>query len=163
MARAVLIGLWIALLMTLSAVLAWAMHSLVLAPLELELLSTFVFVIIIGSLGIALEHLVSHLVPEVYEVLKSYGTFVTSNCAVLGIALIVLQADFTALDALLAGFAAGLGVLLAMVLLSALRERLNREAVPEVFRGAPIAFISAGLIAMSFLAFDSAFLSKVLG
>lgn len=161
--RALIVGLWIAFLMTISALLAWAVHSLVLAPLDLQLLSTLTFVIIVGTIGIGLESAVQRLLPELHGILKAYGTFVTSNCAILGIALIVARSQFSALDALLAGFAAGIGIVLAMLLLSALRERLNREAVPTFLQGAPIAFVSAGLIAMSFLAFDSAFLSRILG
>lgn len=161
--RALLVGLWLAFLMTLSSLVTWVFHRLILAPLDLELLNTLTFVVIVGTIGTALESAAQRLLPELYSVLKVYGTFVASNSVVLGIALIVSRSRFGVLDAVIAGVAAGAGVILAMLLLSALRVRLDREPVPGVFRGAPIVFISAGLIAMSFLAFDSALLSRLFG
>jgi electron transport complex protein RnfA len=88
---------------------------------------------------------------------------ITTNCAVLGIALIAVRNDYNALESFVAGFSAGLGFLLAILLMSTLREKLDREWVPKPFRGVPIAFITGGLMAMAFMAFDKALLRNLVG
>ena len=101
--------------------------------------------------------------PPLYKALGIYLPLITTNCAVLGIALIAVRNNYNALESFVAGFAAGLGFLLAIVLMSTLREKLDTERVPKAFRGIPIAFITGGLMALAFMAFDKALLKNLLG
>jgi Na+-translocating ferredoxin:NAD+ oxidoreductase subunit A len=88
---------------------------------------------------------------------------VAINCATLGVVLIVTRGDFTAMQSLVAGLAAGLGFLVVLALMTAIRERLEIERVPRALRGLPLSLISAGLLAYAFMAFDRAFLVRILG
>ena len=101
--------------------------------------------------------------PELYKALGIYLPLITTNCAVLGIAFICVNNEYSILQSVVAGFAAGLGFTLAIILMSSIREKLDRVKVPKALRGAPIAFISAGLMALAFMAFDMAILKNIFG
>ena len=101
--------------------------------------------------------------PSLYKALGIYLPLITTNCAVLGIALIAVRSNYNALESFVAGIAAGLGFLLAIVLMSAIREKLDSEWVPKPLRGTPIAFITGGLMALAFMAFDKALLNNLIG
>lgn len=160
---AVGLGLAATFVMGLGSLVTWTIYSLVLAPLGIEFLRTFVFVLTIGALGHYLEVAIERLSPALHRAVGRYLPMISTNCVVLGIALIVARSDYTALESLVAGLAAGVGFLLVAIVVASIRERLEIEAVPRAFRGVPIAFISTGLVALAFLAFDQAFLQNLVG
>jgi electron transport complex protein RnfA len=161
-----------ALLVCLSAIsclAAWAVYRGVLVPFGLEYLQTLVFILVITGLTLVLE-------PVFYWAAKSFFPKKTSglsgaslfplagtNCAVLGICLIAVRSGYTASESLVAGAAAGAGYFLAILLLSVLREAMKKEWIPRPFQGAPITLISAGLMALAFMAFDAALIKNLLG
>jgi electron transport complex protein RnfA len=106
---------------------------------------------------------ITKLSPDLYKALGIYLPLITTNCAVLGIALINARNNYNLIESFLAGIAAGVGFFIAIILMSAIRERLERENVPQALRGAPIAFLTAGLMALGFMAFDNALLKNILG
>jgi len=163
MDSAVGMGVAVIFVMSLAALAPWAVYRLILVPLRLEYLQTIAFILIIASLVQFVEMVILKISPPLYKALGIYLPLITTNCAVLGIALIAVRSNYTALESVVAGVSAGLGFLLAIVLMSSLRERLDMEWVPKPFRGVPIAFVTAGLMALGFMAFDKALLKNLIG
>lgn len=142
-----------ACVLTLAAVSSHIMHSVVLTPLNIEYLSTITFIIIIAALVQATEIFMRHFAPLLHRVLGIYLPLITSNCAVLGVALLNQQHSQSIAESALYGFGAAVGFGLVLVTLSAIRERLALADVPQPFRGAPIGLITAGLMALAFMGF----------
>jgi electron transport complex protein RnfA len=163
MRTAVAVGISTAVLMGLSALAGWALDNLILAPLGLGFLRTPVFVLAVAGLALFLETMASRISPALVRTEGFSLPGVAINCATLGIVLITTREGYTALQCLIAGLAAGLGFLLVRALLTAISERLDIEKVPPAFRGLPLHLISAGLLAYAFMAFDRAFLARLLG
>lgn len=157
------IGLAATFMMSLSALVTWAVRSWILLPLGIGFLQTLVFVLLIWALGHYLEVLVRWASAALYRLVGRYLPVISVNCVVLGIVLIAARNEYTAFESLVAGMAAGIGYLLAAVVISTIREKLETEWVPRVFRGIPIVFITAGLMALALLAFDRAFLGNIVG
>jgi electron transport complex protein RnfA len=160
---AVGIGVSTALLMGLSALAAWALDALALRPLGLGFLRTPVYVASVAGLAFFLQAMVGRLAPTLARSAGFSLPAVGINCATLGAVLLATQAMPTALGCLVAGLASGAGFLLVLVLMTAIRERLEIEQVPRALRGLPLHLISAGLLAYAFMAFDRAFLAGILG
>lgn len=156
-------GLAAMFIMSLSALVTWALRTWVLAPLGIGFLQTFVFVIVIAALGYYVELLIESAAPALHRLVGKYLPLITTNCIVLGIAFVASRSEFNAVESLIAGASAGFGFLLVLVIVSSIRERLEIEWVPAAFRGIPIAFITTGLVALAFLAFDQAFLQNLAG
>ncbi len=157
------LGLASVFVMATGSLLTWALRTWILAPLGLLFLQTFVFVLAILALGHYLERLIETVAPALHRSVGKYLPIVSTNCVVLGIALIAARADFGPLESLVAGVSAGGGILIVMVVIAAIREKLETEAVPPALRGVPIAFITTGLMALAILAFDQAFLQNLVG
>jgi electron transport complex protein RnfA len=157
------LGLAATFVMSLGALVTWMLRTWVLVPLGVAFLQTFVFVMVIAALGHYLEQLIRTVAPALHRLIGKYLPLISINCVVLGIALIAVRSEYSALESLVAGFSAGLGFLLVAVVIASIREQLNVEWVPRAFRGVPIAFITTGLMALAFLAFDQAFLRNVVG
>jgi H+/Na+-translocating ferredoxin:NAD+ oxidoreductase subunit A len=149
------------LLMSLSALAAWALETFLLHPLGLEFLRTPVFVLSVAGIAGLLDAAARRAVPQLLRAAGVPLAAIAFNCATLGVALIAAKGGFTALQSLFVGLAAGAGFFIALSLLTAIRERLEVEQVPEWLRGLPLHLISAGLLAYAFLAFDRAFLSRL--
>lgn len=160
---AVGLGLAATFVMGLGSLVTWTFYTLILVPLGIEFLRTFVFVLTIAAIGHYLELAIERVSPALHHLVGRYLPMISTNCVVLGIALLVARGDYTALESLVAGIAAGVGFLLVAFVLSSIRERLETEWVPRAFRGVPIAFISTGLVALAFLAFDHVFLQNLVG
>jgi len=160
---AVGMGFAVTFVMSLASLTTWAIQHWLLIPLGLEFLQTISFILVIAALVQLVEMVVQKISPPLYRALGIYLPLITTNCAVLGIALIAVRSDYNALESFVAGFAAGLGFLLAILLMSTLREKLDSEWVPRPFRGTPIAFITGGLMALAFMAFDKALLRGLIG
>ena len=160
---AVGMGFAVIFVMSLASLATWAIQTLILIPLNLRFLQTITFILVIATLVQLVELVIQRISPPLYKALGIYLPLITTNCAVLGIALIAVRSGYNALESFVAGFAAGVGFLLAIVLMSALREQFETEWVPKPFRGTPIAFVTAGLMALAFMAFDKALLQNLIG
>ena len=156
-------GLAATFMMSLGALVTWAFRTWVLEPLGIGFLQTLVFVIEIAALGFYVERLLEKAMPTLHRLVGRYLPIISTNCVVLGIAFVASRSEYTAPESLVAGVSAGVGFLLVLVFVSTIRERLETEWVPAIFRGVPIAFITTGLIALAFLAFDQAFLQNLVG
>ncbi len=162
MKGALAVGVATALLMSLSALAAWIIQSVALDPLGLAFLRTPAFVLAVACLAWLLEAIARRTAPDL---LRSVGfplSGIAINCATVGAALLVTRSGLDALGSLIAGLATGAGFFIVIVLLTAIGERLEVEKVPEPLRGLPLQLISAGLLAYAFVAFDRAFLARLL-
>ena len=154
-------GAAVAFVLTLATVVTWLVQTYVLNVFGLQYLQTLAFILVIASLVQLLEMVIQKISPALYQALGIYLPLITTNCAVLGIAIINITNSYNVMESFTAGFAAGAGFTLAIVLMSNIREKLDLMPVRRSFRGMPIAFISAGLMALSFMAFDKALLTNL--
>ncbi len=160
---AVGMGFAVTFVMAIASLTTWAIQTFILVPLGITFLQTITFILVIASLVQFVELVIQKISPALYKALGIYLPLITTNCAVLGIAIISVQSKYNALESFIAGFAAGLGFLLAILLMSAIRTKLDSEWIPKPFRGIPIAFITGGLMALAFMAFDKALLTNLIG
>ncbi len=137
--------------LTLSAVLSYLINSWILAPLDLEYLRTIAFIIAIAAVVNFTEMVVHKTSPLLYNVLGIFLPLITTNCAVLGVALINIQEQNNFLQSVVYGFGAALGFSLVLILFAALRERINVADVPAPFRGSAIGLVTAGLMSLAFM------------
>jgi electron transport complex protein RnfA len=137
--------------LTLSAVLSYVVNSWVLAPLGLEFLRTIAFIITIAAVVNFTEMVVHKTSPLLYNVLGIFLPLITTNCAVLGVALLNIQQQHSFLESAFYGFGAALGFSMVLILFAALRERVNVADVPQPFQGAAIGLITAGLMSLAFM------------
>lgn len=141
--------------LTVSSVVAYALHTLLLQPWHLEYLQTLGFILVIAVTVQLTEMVLRRSSPLLYRVLGVYLPLITTNCIVLGVTLLnVRESQPGFLRALLTGLGAGLGFALVLVLFAALRERLAAADIPRPFRGQAIALVSAGLMSLSFMGFS---------
>jgi electron transport complex protein RnfA len=146
-------GLATTSVLTLSTALVWAVDALLLAPLGLGFLRTMSFILVIAAVvQFTGDRDPPHLAP-LYQALGVYLPLITTNCAVLGVALLTVQAGHGFVASLLQGFASGLGFALVLAIFAGLRERLAIADVPKAFEGAPIGFITAGVLSLAFMGF----------
>jgi electron transport complex protein RnfA len=139
--------------LTLAAGLSYMVETFVLAPLELQYLRTLSFIVVIAAVVQFTEMAVERVSPLLHQVLGIYLPLITTNCAVLGVALLNLQLSHSLLESLAYGFGAAAGFSLVLMLFAGLRERLDRADVPAPFRGAAIALVTAGLMSLAFMGF----------
>ena len=140
--------------LTLSAALAWIVHHWMLLPLGLEHLRTLGFILVIAAVVQFTEIVMNRQSPRLYRVLGIYLPLITTNCAVLGVTLLNVQARHSLIESILYGFGAAVGFGGVLVLFSAMRERLETADVPAAWRGAPIALTTAGLMSLAFMGFS---------
>ena len=138
---------------TLSSVLTWCLDAALLRPLNLVYLRTIVFILVIAALVQLVEMVLKRFMHGLYRALGVYLPLITTNCAVLGVALTNVQKEADFLTALVTGFGTACGFALAIVLLAGIRERIDESQIPKPFRGMPIVLLSAGLMAMAFFGF----------
>jgi electron transport complex protein RnfA len=146
-------GLATTFVLTIAAISSWLIEHFVLIPLHIGFLRIISFILVIAAVVQFTEMFIKKTSPLLYQLLGVFLPLITTNCAVLGVALLNLQEDNTFLQSALYGVGSALGFTLVMVLFAGLRERLALANVPESFAGAPIAFIVAGLLAMAFMGF----------
>lgn len=154
-------GMAVTFVTAVASVVCYAVYTYLLVPFDLAYLQTISFILIIAALVQMVEMVIRKMSPSLYKALGIFLPLITTNCAVLGIAIINIDEGYNMLESFLAGLAAGLGFTLAIVLMSNIREKLEMTPVRRVFRGVPIAFISAGLMALAFMAFDSSLLTNL--
>ncbi|MEE0806663.1 MAG: RnfABCDGE type electron transport complex subunit A [Acutalibacteraceae bacterium] len=145
--------------MVIATAVTWPVYTYVLVPNDLSYLQTIVFILIIAALVQLLEIMMRKYMPPLYNALGIYLPLITTNCAVLGVTMLVLEkgaadANFGYVASLVNAFGAGVGFLVAMVLFAGVRERLELCDVPKFLRGLPITLIAASLVAVSFLGFN---------
>ena len=160
---AVGMGFAVTFVMSIASVVTWLVYTYVLIPLDLVYLQTIAFILVIASLVQLVEMIIQKISAPLYKALGIFLPLITTNCAVLGIALMNITSNHSILESFTGGIAAGLGFMLAIVLMANIRERMDLEYVPKPFRGVPMAFISAGLMALAFMAFDRVLLTNLLG
>ena len=139
--------------LTLASVAGWLLDHLLLTPFDLGYLRILSFILVIASVVQFTEMAVKKLSPALYQVLGIFLPLITTNCAVLGVALLNVQEGNGFFESVLYGLGSALGFSLVMVLFAGLRERLALAQVPAVFAGQPIAFIVAGLLSLAFMGF----------
>ena len=152
---AVGMGLAVTFVMTLASIMSYSVYKFILVPLNITYLKTIAFVLVIAALVQFVEMVIQKTSPGLYKALGIYLPLITTNCAVLGMAVLNIQEDYGFLDSVVNGLGAALGYMLAIVLLSGIRERIdNNENIPLVLRGLPISLITAGLMSIAFLGFQ---------
>ncbi len=139
--------------LTVASLSAYLIDSYILAPLNAQFLRTLAFILIIAVIVQLTEMIVHKTSPNLYRLLGIYLPLITTNCAVLGVALLNVNLSHNLVESVLYGFGAALGFSLVLVLFAALRERLANADVPKVFQGASIALITAGLMSLAFMGF----------
>lgn len=147
-------GLAVTFVMSLSNLMTFLVEKYVLEKLHIEYLQTIVFILIIAALVQFVEMFLQKSVPALYASLGIYLPLITTNCAVLGVAITASEETTNVLSAVWYGFSAGIGFLLAILLLAGVRERICDNDYPQALSGFPIALISAALLAMAFLGFS---------
>ncbi|HHH35607.1 MAG TPA: electron transport complex subunit RsxA [Gammaproteobacteria bacterium] len=140
--------------LTLSSVCSYLANTYLLAPLGLEYLRTITFILVIAAVVQFTEMVIHKTSPLLYQVLGIFLPLITTNCAVLGVALLIVQQDSGFLHAALYGFGAAVGFSLVLILFAAMRERIGAADVPVAFRGPAIALVTAGLMSLAFMGFS---------
>jgi electron transport complex protein RnfA len=140
----------------------WGLYHGLLLPFGLAYLQTLTFIMVITGLTPLFDLCFAKLLPAAHSRVRLFFPLVSTNCAVLGICLISLRSAYTALESLVAGASAGAGYSLTLILLAAMRDAMKKEWIPRPFQGVPITLISAGLMALAFMAFDEALLKNLL-
>jgi electron transport complex protein RnfA len=140
--------------MTLAAAATWVVQTYVLKPLHIDYMQTIAFILIIASLVQLVEIILKKFLPSLHAALGIFLPLITTNCAVLGMAVISIQNKYTFIETVVFGFASSLGFALALVLFTGLREKIDRSNPPKAFRGVAIALITAALLSMAFMGFS---------
>ena len=146
-------GIAVIFVMMIAGVAAWLASHYLLVPLNLQYMTTIVYILIIASLVQFVENVIRKATPALYKSLGIYLPLITTNCAVLGLALLNIQSDYNLVQTTLHSLGASVGFTLALVILAGIRERLERADLPPSLQGAPITFIVSGLLAIAFMGF----------
>ena len=147
-------GFAVVFVMALASAATWAVNEFLLVPLKLAYMQTVVFILVIAALVQFVEMFLQKVMPALYQALGIYLPLITTNCAVLGVALLNIQNGYTFLESVVYGITGGIGFTLAIVLFASIRERLEDCDCPKAFKGFPLALIAAGLLALSFMGFS---------
>ncbi len=156
-------GIAVVFVMSVASAVTWLVQNLILVPLEITYLQTVAFILVIAALVQLIEMVITKVSPTLHRALGIYLPLITTNCAVLGIAVLNIRESYTLLEATVNGAAGGLGFLLAIIILAYIRERQDYAAVPESAKGFPMALVTTGLIAMAFLGFSGFDITRFVG
>ena len=146
-------GLAVTFVMSITAVVSWLINNLILIPYDLGYLQIVSFILVIASLVQLVEMFIRKISPPLYQALGIYLPLITTNCAIMGLALIAALNEYSFVETVIFGFGSGLGFTLAIVLMAGVREQLDLSDVPEPLKGAGIALIVAGIMALAFNGF----------
>ena len=138
---------------TLASAVAGLIYKFILMPLDITYLRTLVFILVIAALVQFVEMVLKKFMPGLYVALGVYLPLITTNCAVLGVALTNVQKEYGILAGIVNGFATAVGFTIAIVILAGIREKMEHNDVPQSFRGMPIVLVTAGLMAIAFCGF----------
>ncbi len=148
------LGVAVIFVMTIASAVASLLYEFVLAPFGMDYMKTIVFILVIAALVQIVEMFLKKTSPAVYEALGIYLPLITTNCAVLGVALTNVQSGYSFVQCVLSGFGTAVGFTLAIVLLAGIRSRIREEDLPAPLRGAPIVMIAAALMSIAFMGFS---------
>ena len=151
---AVGMGVAVTFVMGLASAITWLVNTFILIPFDLGYMQTVAFILVIASLVQFIEMFLQKSMPSLYTALGVYLPLITTNCAVLGVALLNIQNNYNFISSVVYGITGGLGFLLAIVLFASIRERLVFADYPKSFDGFPIALVTAGLMALAFMGFS---------
>ena len=151
---AVGMGVAVTFVMGLASAITWLVNTFILIPLDLGYMQTVAFILVIASLVQFIEMFLQKSMPTLYTALGVYLPLITTNCAVLGVALLNIQNSYNFIESVVYGITGGLGFLLAIVLFASIRERLVFADYPKNWEGFPIALVTAGLMALAFMGFS---------
>jgi electron transport complex protein RnfA len=146
-------GMAVIFVMTLANTITWNIQHYILNPFDLQYLRTITFILVIASLVQLVEMTIKKLSPVLYQALGIYLPLITTNCAVLGCAILCIQTDYSLVHTIIFGIGSALGFTLALIIFAGLRERLEYSKIPDILKGVPIAFITAGILSMAFMGF----------
>ena len=146
-------GMAVIFVMTIASMATWFIQHYLLIPLNITFLQTITFILVIATLVQFVEMVIAKISPALQQALGIYLPLITTNCAVLGVATINSDSNLSFIESVVNGLGAGVGFTIALLLMSAIRERLDLTDVPESMRGIPIAFIIAGLMSLAFMGF----------
>ena len=147
-------GAAVTFVMALSGIVTWLIQNYILVPLSIEYMQTIVFILVIASLVQMVEIVLKKVSPSLYQALGIFLPLITTNCAVLGVAILMIQKEFSLLQGVVYNVSIALGFALALVIFAGLRERIEFEEAPKAFQGVPIALITASILAMAFMGFS---------
>ena len=147
-------GTAVIFVITLASAVAGVIYKFILQPLHIEYLETIVFILVIAALVQFVEMFLKKAMPSLYQALGVYLPLITTNCAVLGVAITNVQKEYGILTGIVNGFATALGFTIAIVILAGLREKMEYNEVPESFKGMPMALLTARLMAIAFCGFS---------
>ena len=147
-------GMAVTFVMAIASAACWAVNEFLLKSLGLEYMQTVAFILVIASIVQVVEMFLKKSIPALYNALGIFLPLITTNCAVLGVALVNVQNQYNFLQSVVNGACGGLGFTLAIVLFAGVRERVDLTNCPACFKGFPIALISAGLMALAFMGFS---------
>ena len=147
-------GMAVTFVMALASAATYAVYYLMLVPLNLQYMQTVAFILVIASIVQVVEMVLKKAVPALYKALGIFLPLITTNCAVLGVALLNVQKGYDFLQSVLNGACGGLGFTVSIVLFASPRERVDKAECPDCFKGFPLTLISAGLLALAFMGFS---------
>ena len=147
-------GVAVTFVVVIASAVTWLLQRFVLDAFGLEYLQTIVFILVIASLVQFVEMFIKKSSPSLYSAMGVFLPLITTNCMVLGVTVLNIQSEFNLFEAIINGLGASIGFTLALLLLSALRERMEIMPIPKPLQGVPIALISAGLMAIAFMGFQ---------
>ena len=147
-------GAAVTFVLAIASIAAYLIQYHILVPLHIEYMQTIVFILVIAALVQMVEIMLKKVSPALYQELGIFLPLITTNCAVLGVAILLVQKEYNLGEAVVYAVAVAVGFTLALVLFAGLRERLELENVPKALRGVPIALITAGILAMAFMGFS---------
>ncbi len=147
-------GVAVIFVITLASAVAGVMYKFILVPLHIEYLQTICFILVIAALVQFVEMFLKKAMPPLYEALGVYLPLITTNCAVLGVALTNVQKEYGILTGIVNGFATAVGFTISIIILAGIREKIEHNDVPESFKGMPTVLLTAGLMAIAFCGFS---------
>lgn len=152
-------GLAVIFVMTITSMVTYLIYIYILKFFHLEFLKIFIFILVIVAIVQLIEIILKKSIPVLYNALGIYLPLIMTNCAVLGVAILNIDKEYSFISSIVYGFSGGISFLLALFLMATIREKLELTDIPESFKGVPISFISAGLMALAFLAADRSILT----
>jgi len=147
-------GMAVTFVLTLSTIVTYLIQKLVLDPLGLAYLQTIAFILVIAALVQMVEIILKKVSPSLYQALGVFLPLITTNCCVLGVAILVIQKDYSLVQSIVYAVSTALGFFLALVLFAGMREQMALSKIPKAMDGMPIALLTAGLLSMAFMGFS---------
>ena len=147
-------GAAVTFVLAIASIVAYLIQYYILVPLNITYMQTIVFILVIAALVQMVEIILKKVSPALYQALGIFLPLITTNCAVLGVAILLVQKEYNLGEAVVYAVSVAIGFTLALVLFAGLRERLELENVPKAMKGVPIALLTAGILAMAFMGFS---------